>query len=316
MMEFTGLINKYKINRPLTDEERQNRLDPAKRLDVSPNYFSSTIRVNSRYLEVADKYYGWKGALTCVMGILTVICLFIAGIGADIFFVDGLLGNPDERSGNLVFGAIPLLLGICLVAALLWLICRECFRYTHYPIRLDRERRVAHVFRLDGTVLSVPWDKVFFALGRGNRPFGIQTWDIRGHVLADDGVTVIETFCFALAWPVKEELYRYWEYVRRYMEDGAAAIIPCTPAYLPVSDRRETWRFGLLRLALNLPGQTFAQVLLSPALLLFSFARWLAMRCCRIPVWPQSIEDMCTVDPGDPCAKDARSNPPNLSKAM
>jgi hypothetical protein len=316
MMEYTGLINKYKVNRPLTDEERQNRLDPAKRLDVAPNYFSSTIRINSRYLEVTDKYYGWKGALTFVMAVLTVICLFVVGVGADIFFVDGLLGDPAERLQNLVFGAMPMVPGICMVAVLLWLIFRECFRYTHYPIRLDRERRIVHVFRLDGTVLSVPWDKVFFALGRGNRPFGIQSWDVRGHVLADDGVTVVETFCFALAWSVKEELYRYWEYVRRYMEDGAAAIIPLTPAYLPISDRREAWWFGLMRLALNLPGFTFAQIVLSPALLMFSVGRWFAMRSCKIPVWPEGVEAMCVVDPGDPWAKDARSNPAELWKVM
>ena len=315
-MEYTGLINKYKVNRPLTEEECRSRLDPAKRLEVSPNYFSSTIRMNSCYLEVADKYYGWKGALTFVTSALMVICLGMTWIFADIFFVDGLMGNADERATNMLLGGGPLLLSIAMTSALIWLIARECFRFTHYPIRLQRDLRMVHVFRLDGSVLSVPWDKVFFAVGRGNRPFGIQTWDVRGHVLGDDGVTVMETFCFALAWPEKEELYRYWEYVRRYMEEGAAAIVPYTLAYLPISGQRETWLFGLLRLALNLPGQTFVQLILSPALLLFSFARWFAMRSCRIPIWPKHIEDVCVVDAGDPFAKDASSNAYRLWKVM
>ncbi|WP_027819747.1 MULTISPECIES: DUF6708 domain-containing protein [Paraburkholderia] len=315
-MEYTGLINKYKINRPLTDEERRNRLDPSIRLDVSPNYFSSTISVNSRYLEVADKYYGWKGALTFVTSALLIIGLGIGWVCADIFFVDGLMGAAEERTANLLFGGAPLLLDIALIAALVWLAFRECFRFTHYPIRLQRDLRMVHVFRLDGTALSVPWDTVFFTLGRGNRPFGIQTWDVRGHVLDDDGVTVVETFCFALAWPEKEELLRYWEYVRRYMEDGAGEIAPYTLAYLPIATRRESWRFGLLRLALNLPGQTLVQLILSPALLLFSFTRWLAMRSCKIPVWPKHIEDICVVDAADPFARDASSNPDQLWKVM
>ncbi|MFD1559953.1 DUF6708 domain-containing protein [Paraburkholderia silviterrae] len=315
-MEYTGLVNKFKVNRPLTDEERRNRLDPAKRLEVSPNYFSSTIRMNSRYLEVVDKYYGWKGALTFVTGALLVVCLGMVWIAANIFFVDGLMGNPDDRTANMLLGIGPLLLSVTVSSALIWLIFRECFRLTHYPIRLQRDLRMVHVFRLDGTVFSVPWDKVFFTLGRGNRAFGVQTWDVRGHVLADDGVTVVETFCFALAWPEIKGLHEYWEYVRRYMEEGPEAIAPDTLAYLPIADRRETWGFGLLRLALNLPGLTFAQLIMAPAFLLFSIGRWFAMRTCRIPVWPKHIEEACVVEAGDPFAKDASSNPKNLWKVM
>ncbi|MFD1559954.1 hypothetical protein ACFSHT_30650, partial [Paraburkholderia silviterrae] len=164
-MEYTGLVNKFKVNRPLTEEERRNRLDPAKRLEVAPNYFSSTIRMNSRYLEVADKYYGWKGALTFVTGALLVVCVAMAWLFANIFFVDGLMGNANERTANMLLGGGPLLFSIVVISAFLWLIFRECFRLTHYPIRLQRDLRMVHVFRLDGTVLSVPWDKAFFTLG-------------------------------------------------------------------------------------------------------------------------------------------------------
>ncbi|MFD1561802.1 hypothetical protein ACFSHT_40170, partial [Paraburkholderia silviterrae] len=164
-MEYTGLIKKYKVNRPLTEEERRHRLDPAKRLEVSPNYFSATIRMNSRYLEVVDKYYGWKGALTFVTGALLVICLGMSWIGVNLFFVQGVMGYTDDRAANMVFGGVPLLMDIALIAVLVWLISKECFRLTHYPIRLQRDLRMVHVFRLDGTVLSVPWDKAFFTLG-------------------------------------------------------------------------------------------------------------------------------------------------------
>ena len=45
-------------------------------------------------------------------------------------------------------------------AASIWVACLELFRWTYYPIALDRKHRQIHVFRLDGTTLSVPWDQV------------------------------------------------------------------------------------------------------------------------------------------------------------
>jgi hypothetical protein len=47
---------------------------------------------------------------------------------------------------------------------------------------------------------------------------------------------------------------------------------------------------------------------LSPAFLLFSLGRVIAMWTSQIPKWPQEVEDACTVEPNDPYARDWRMN--------
>jgi hypothetical protein len=180
---------------------------------------------------------------------------------------------------------------------------------------LNRKTRVVHVFRFDGTVLSVPWDTLFFTVGRCSRFFGIQTWDLRAHVLDPDGMTVRETFSLAMASQSQRIVSLYWEYVRRYMEEGPQAVLSLTPVYLPISERRETWRFGLMRLALDGPWAAVLMIML-PLYFLMSLGRWFAMRTSKIPVWPKEVEEVCRIEPNDPHARDARNNPPELWNAL
>lgn len=315
-MEYTGLVNKYKINRPLTDEERKLHLHPKVRLDIEPHYFFSTIKSNSTFIEAVDKYYGWKGFLTIVA--LAIITIFV---GAYLLFLYIALtrgqGFPQGQWRSdvmfLIFSASVIL---PLVIICLWLLRKESFCYTHNPIRLNRKTRMVHVFRFNGTVLSASWDTLFFTLGRGNRAFGIQTWDVRGHLLDADGTTVRETFALAMAWENQNDVRRYWEYVRRYMEDGPQAIESLTPVCLPIASRRETWMFGLMRLALNIPGKTFFQIFLLPAFFLMSLGRWFAMHTSRIPVWPSEVDEVCRIEPNDSYERDDRANPPEMWKVM
>ncbi len=46
---------------------------------------------------------------------------------------------------------------------------RDICTYTYYPIRFNRRTREIYVFRHngDGGVLSIPWDRAFFFIGRG-----------------------------------------------------------------------------------------------------------------------------------------------------
>lgn len=315
-MEYTSLIQRYKVNRPLTDEERALQLKQKQRLDIHPHYHLAAIKLNSTFLESVDKYYGWKGALTLVMvvtgGVVTVFyVLFI-----HLFLVAPLHGSSGSGRELDVPSAIAITFFMWpLIGLTTWLLLKESFRYIHYPIRLNRKNRTLYVFQLNGTILNVPWDEVFFTLGRGNRSFGVQNWDIRGHVLDADHQTVRETFSFSMEWDVQDDLRRHWEYLRRYMEDGPQAIIGDTPVYLPIGDRRETWVFGLRRLIVNMPGAPFAQLTMLPFSFLFSFGRWLAMRTSKIPVWPKHVEDACRIEPSDPFERDARNNPQQFWKA-
>lgn len=296
-MEYTGLVQKFKVNRPLTDEERGLQLRQRHRGDLKPEHQLSVIRMNSTFLELVDVYFSWKGAIT----LAAIAGWSIVGGGVLVAAIWSLFepGPYDvwwntilEIGFSAAFGAIAI-----------WLARFECFRHTHYPIRFNRKTRKVHVFRTNGTVLTADWDKLFFCLGRC---YQLRNWTIQGHVLADDGKTVLETFSLP-EWGVgdhdRELLRHVWEYVRRYMEEGPALLIEQTPVVLPIADRRESFWFGWHRT------HAIWTVLLLPVYLFFYPGRWIAMRTSKIPRWPQEIEAQCVVAPGDVFVRDASTNP-------
>lgn len=177
--------------------------------------------------------------------------------------------------------------------------------YTHYPIRFNRKMRMVHVFRQDGTVLSVKWDKVFFT----QIPVTYGMWDMVGHVLDEDGITVRETFglpaCAMGGWG-RERAKGYWEFIRRYMEEGPASVVGVISGCLPIKDKKETLAFSFERIAASL-GSYFHPFIL--AYYLVYPGRMIAMHFSKIPQWPADIEAQCPRMEGhDPFFRDASMN--------
>ena len=167
--------------------------------------------------------------------------------------------------------------------------------------------------RLNGTVFTVPWDKVFFTTGLSHPKGPTKAWYISGHVLADDGVTVLETFCLPASHLVREELSRHWEFIRRYMEEGPEAVVDAVDICMPVDGRREGYTFGLLRLLMNFSGSTiFLFPLTFPVCLVLSVSRYIAMQTSKIPTWPAEVEALCRIDPDDPVNLSAATNSKHL----
>ena len=148
----------------------------------------STIKLNSTYLEIAEKYYAMRGWLSMGMLAVSSVCIFFIGL-----FSFDTVQNWDRNiiKNQQTDAALAYLFAVFLLGALLafaiWVLRKEAFWFTHLPARLNRKTRTIHLFRPDrsGTILTVPWDKVFFTLGRGQ---SLGHWDVRGHVLADDGL--------------------------------------------------------------------------------------------------------------------------------
>lgn len=297
-MEYTGLIQKFKVNRPLNDEERALKLDQNKRLDIRPEHQLSVIRLNSTFLEIVDVYFSWKGAATLAalsgMVVSIVVAAVLVGAPADAF---------DTEQGHWLNVLAASLFGLACFSGFAWLAHFECFRHTHYPMRFNRKTRKVHVFRVDGTVLTADWDKLYFCLGRCYQP---KNWTIQGHVLADDRRTVLETFSLP-EWGVgdadRELLKHMWEYVRRYVAEGPADLIEQTPVVLPIASRRESFWFGWHRT------HAIWSLILLPAYLFIYPGRWIAIRTSKIPVWPAEIEAQCVVKPDDRYVRDASTNP-------
>jgi hypothetical protein len=73
-MAYSGLVIKFKLNRSLNELEQSLHLKQDVRLAIEPQNRLSTIKLNSTYLEVVDKWFAWKGALSAF--VLGFICLF------------------------------------------------------------------------------------------------------------------------------------------------------------------------------------------------------------------------------------------------
>ncbi|HDS9358555.1 TPA: hypothetical protein QH850_001063 [Enterobacter chengduensis] len=311
-MDYYGLYPRFKTNRPLNESERKLQLHQkqAFHFNNEQNIVSDTsvIKINSNYLDVTDKYYGQKGVVGLFISLIILMfsCAFASIVYAVVQWHDFIWN-----------GVWTLMIFLSLIAPVLifsfYVLKTEWFAWTHYPIRFNRKEQLVHVHRLNGTVFTVPWDKVFFTTGLSHAKGPTKAWYISGHVLADDGVTVTETFCLPASHLIREELFRHWEFIRRYMEEGPEAVVDAVDICMPVDGRREGYTFGLLRLLMNFSGSTiFLFPLTFPVCLVLSVSRYIAMLTSKIPTWPQEVEALCPIDPDDPVNLSAATNSRHL----
>lgn len=184
-MEFSGLIGNYKTKRPLTEQERGHQLKQKQRLNLVPRDQLGVVKMNATYLESLDKWFGWKGMITAVALILFAIFVGILGSISVIWLLDAAADttSAEDSSFWLANGLGMGFVALCCGVFAIWLLRKDSFAYTHYPIRFNRKSRMVHVFRKNGSVLSVPWDEVFFTLGHMAQ---WKEYEVRGHVLESD----------------------------------------------------------------------------------------------------------------------------------
>ena len=314
-MDFAGRdIGKlrYPVGRPITAEERSTHYKRPPGSDVPPMDFLSVIKLNSTYMELVDRWYPvtgfsvWFGFSVAFTGLLGVaVCLsgfYVAPAGSDA-----------SALWFMLLVLVPMLLGIVVAGVLI--VRTESWRWTHYPMRLNRKTRQVHVFRQNGTVLTVPWDDLYIVRGEAKSPMAGTTYDLRAHVLDDDGKTVLESFTLGYSFPGTEASPdKFWAFLQPYMEapDG----VQRTHAHLkdgllmPLDGRKEGWRWSIIRTFA--PGWPYpwTMPLLCIPLGLNAVGRMFAMWTSRQPVWPPEIEQANQVDPDDPYALTWRDNGP------
>ncbi len=316
-MDFTGLgkFTAFKLDRPLAPEELGCELKLGEQVSTEPQDWLSVIKLNDTYLELVDRWYPIRG-FAAWMGILLLAVVAFGLIVSFLPLWDWLYceeclarsGGGFPAWGVPLVGA-PLLVPLALLCV--YLIRLDCFRYTHYPIRLNRKTRQVYAFRPDGTVIRASWDDLFLCAVKNELTMWQSSEDVRAHVLEEDGETVKDTFTLAYPFLGDEAgLMRVWEYIRRYMEDpdGVEQNFTLTELCMPVDGRREGLTFGLMRTFAPYAKWPVIQLLASPLWALTTLGRWLAMYTSKVPTWPADIEAACRVDPGDPYQKDWCSN--------
>ncbi|WP_202301032.1 DUF6708 domain-containing protein [Dryocola clanedunensis] len=296
-----GLFIPFKLNRPLTKEEKQSRFVQGKRRRISGEAavldLDTVIRMNSSYLEVVDKFYPTKGYVASFMMAFCILFLIAIVATAKITIVDS--------DGFLFFWFVALLSGgsICFFGRFL---LKDWFRKTHYPVRFNRKKQQVHVYQVSGKIITVPWGDVFFTTSKQRISYCIV-----GHLISEDKETVLNTFSFGYVGQ-REELSLYWEFIRCYMEEDCLEELAETVLFCPpVEKQKEGYIEGLQRLMqIDSRADWLLLVLNLPFALIESIARYIGMQTSKIPQWPQEVIDACAVEPNDPINVGAENNSP------
>ena len=291
---YDGWLTRYKINRPLSKSELEGRLDVKVPINLPP-MDSGLIKINSVFVECIERYFfqrGW-GAMWG---------LTIGGVGLSFTLVFGLDIYKPSLNGAVSFERIlagwyaTVMFFLATAVAYVLLVAKDFFCYTHYPIRFNRINRKVYLFRHNkkNGVMTLDWDKVHWCVGRG-RDVGNYIYELRGHVLDDDGI-VRYTFAVGQYRESHVEILQHWEMIRLYMEDSPAAL-PYPPMALTLSTRPTLRNCILLNMSWLGAHLSKAVFILS---VLWGFFRWLALKTCREPLWPNEVEAQCQIPANDP----------------
>jgi hypothetical protein len=307
-MDCEGLLFKYSVNRPLNAIETKYHLLPkASSLADKPDDHRAVIQMNSTYLEYVDKFYLWRGCFTVTVIAFLAFMLFmpISIISAFVQKWETLPGSDQWAEIIFLTGMLVTIIPILWLGR--WLLYKEISRYTHYPIRFNCKTRMVHVFRIDGTVMSESWDKLYFTVA-----YSDKSWEIRGHRLADNGVTVLETFALTYKQSaIIPYLFQQWEFIRRYMEEGPKELIDQVVYTMDIAKHKETFWFGFHRMMMYFEVFAFFAWFFSPLLFVCAIGRWIVVQTSKIPVWPAEIEAECRVNRNDPYLRDEQHPHPS-----
>lgn len=315
-MNYSGLYSPFILNRSLSEEDIKYHL----KQDFTGMGSSDSlalddavvIKMNSTYLELVDKYYNDRG-MPDIFAFILSLAPFMSAMFVAYQFILELVKTTSSLATLILYALFFFPISMAMAIFFCRLLRKSWFTWTHYPVRFNRKTKMVHVFKVDGTIISVPWREVFFTRGRAGRG-AMPEWSIDGHILADDKQTVIDTFSLGFS-NTRRELVKNWAFVRSYMEvddclNELADIIALCP---PVADKKESYIFGLqylLRVESRI--EWVFRIILSPLILLGSVARFVAMRTSKIPRWSQDVEADCRVEADDPVNVSAANNPKHL----
>jgi hypothetical protein len=294
---FTGWWSslKFPLNRPITDDEKKNRLDHQNFKAGSFDAHGALSRLNSTYAEWIDRRYLIRGSATTGI-ILIALLFFVCWIAYFLHEAFNHNSNMDYFYAYLICSSV----GFIAIPILYFAQLRyDFFKKIYYPIRFNRKSRMIYVYRdkRDGGILSVPWDKVYFHVGKGMRDKNLC--DIRGEIV-EDGV-VRDTFALGHYFEQPQPVHQMWNFICNYMEGGPSAVEQDPlDRYITLSVS-PSFR-NCLMMTSGYYGATniVVRVISLPFIALATVTRWLVFKTCSRPVWPAAIEDDCKVESNDP----------------
>ena len=266
-----------------------------------------------RYLDLRTPNEEKRGIITifslCIYGMLTYAVLTHTYIAAKyILSGHGYHGMPLTGTDYFFLPLFPLLWAIVLGLFLKYMFrfCRlESFTARRIIVRFNRITRKVYLLRPKhlGGIRIMDWDKTEILIDKnmseleGTGGFVILVWD-RGDGVDLEGTPTDNIEVTFVGKPTRNasELLAFWEYIRRYMEEG--------PAAAPAPEKlicKFPWPWLSLKAARGLDSSfirtrelrifVLLNLLLWPVILIHATGHWLSLLLCYEPRFPRSIED-------------------------
>ncbi|WP_284337934.1 DUF6708 domain-containing protein [Comamonas sp. NoAH] len=307
-MDYAGLDYRnirFPVNRPLTEEEKEGRFEQNKKVNALAMDFMSVISFNSNYIDLVDRWYRVKGFNVWVGG-----AVFAGGLVLDLLLFYAsytFINDPNLNPLNWILVIVFFIVSLFIIWGGWWLIRTESWKWTHYPIRINRKTRQVYFFRQDGTVCTASWDDLYLVLGTAKSPLTDTTYDLRAHVMDESGTLVKESFTIGYPSPVAEAdaIDNFWAFLQPYMEasDGvekAYSNLKENSYILPLDGRKEGWRWSIFSSFSVAAPWPWLQLIASPAFGLNVLGRMFAMWTSKLPQWPDEVAAQNPVDANDP----------------
>jgi hypothetical protein len=284
---YSGWTSKWPINRPLQQVEKDAALPRQQQETTKPDDHATLVAFNSTYAEFVGRRFLLRGGVSTIFASLITVGLVCLPVAL-------FISLPAKRDMIIGSSIVAVFCAASILLFVIMLLSKDFFTHTYYPIRFNRKTRQVYVFRdkRDGGILTVPWDDVFFHVGKGLRD---PVYDLRGHIL--EGDTVKDTFVTGWPFAQPEAAKELWEFVRRHMDEGIESLGEVEVWTTPAS----TLKNCDILAAINVGEATGAlRIVLWPFAALQALTRWLVMKTSKPPVWPAEIEAACRIEPDDP----------------
>ncbi|EHK67048.1 DUF6708 domain-containing protein [Achromobacter arsenitoxydans] len=280
---------------------------------VAVNENGSLYAHNETYIDVRTPNDEKRGVITafagCIYGMF-IYAFFLALFVSIEKFMSGhrLSGEPLGGSDYFIFTIFPILWLV-----VLGIFLKYTFRFFRLEsltarriiVRFNRITRKVYLLRPKhlGGILILDWDKTEVLMDKsmseleGTGGFVVLIWD-KGDGVDLQGTPTDHLEMTFVGKPTRNasELLAFWEYIRRYMEDGPAAA-PAPKKLLT----KFPWPWLSFKAAWGLDTRFFRHsglwvfvlinVLILPAILIHATGHWLSLLLCYEPRFPRVIEE-------------------------
>ncbi len=275
---------------------------------------SSVYAYNETYVDLRTPNDERRGVITIFLGWIYGFLIYAfastATISVDYISMDhGYYDNiPLTSTDHFFLILFPILWLVVLCVFLkytlryMWL---ESFTARRIIVRFNRITRKVYLLRPKhlGGIRIMDWDKTEVLIDKnmseleGTGGYVILVWD-KGDGVDLQGTPTdnIEVTFVGKPTHNASELLAFWEYIRRYMEDGPAAA----PAPKKLISKFP-WPWLSLKAAWGLDTRflqnralwvfVLANLLMLPAILIHATGHWLSLLLCYEPRFPRAIEE-------------------------